>query len=215
MADSTLINSGDYSNSLNREVFGEIHEGSKCLDVGCWTGNLGNALIKEKKCVVDGIDVKVDVLNKAKKNGYRNTYLINFNNEQVDFKQLKQKYDVIIFADILEHLVNPDFVLKSLINNLTLGGKIIISLPNVAFLLNRILLLFGSWNYREFGTLDKTHLRFYTISSLKRMVANTGLEIEAVKPYNQFGILRYIDPLTAIFPTFLAYQIMIVAKKNK
>jgi 2-polyprenyl-3-methyl-5-hydroxy-6-metoxy-1,4-benzoquinol methylase len=215
MNKSTLINSGDYSNSLNREVFGEINEGSKCLDVGCWTGNLGNALIKEKKCVVDGIDVKIEVLNKAKKNGYRNIYLINFNNEQINFKQINQKYDVIIFADILEHLINPDLVLISLVNNLTLGGKIIISLPNVAFLLNRLLLLMGKWEYREFGTLDKTHLRFYTITSLKRMVKNTGLEIEIVKPYNQFGILRHVDPLTAIFPTLLAYQIMIVAKKNK
>lgn len=214
MKDSTLINSGDYSYSLNRMVFNEVHETSVCLDVGCWSGNLGKALIIEKQCIVDGIDVKTDVLKKAEKNGYRKTYLINFNNEKVDFKQIKQKYDVIICADILEHLVNPDIVLKNLMKNLTPNGKIIISLPNVAFLLNRLLLMFGKWEYREFGTLDKTHLRFYTIASLARMVETAGLEVESVKPYNQFGMLRFIKPLTALFPTLLAYQILIVAKQK-
>jgi len=214
MRDSTLINSGNYGYSLNRVVLNEISDKSVCLDVGCWTGNLGKALIVEKHCVVDGVDVRADVLKKAEKNGYRKTYLINFNNEEINFEQLNQKYDVIICADILEHLINPEIVLKNLIKMISPNGKIIISLPNVAFLLNRILLLLGKWEYREFGTLDKTHLRFYTISSLARMVESVGLEIESIKPYNQFGILRYIKPLTFLFPTLFAYQIMIVAKQK-
>jgi O-antigen biosynthesis protein len=214
MKNSTLIDSGDYSDSLNRVVFDEVDDKSICLDVGCWTGNLGRALIREKQCIVDGVDVKADVLKEAEKNGYRKTYLMNLNNEEIDFNKIDQKYNVIICADILEHLINPDVVLRSLIKKLVSDGKIIISLPNVAFLLNRILLLLGGWEYREFGTLDKTHLRFYTISSLKRMIKSAGLEIESVKPYNQFGILRFIKPLTFLFPTLFAYQIMIIARQK-
>ncbi|MEK7570689.1 MAG: class I SAM-dependent methyltransferase [Patescibacteria group bacterium] len=204
-------NSGDYSLSLNSYVISQVPDKSVCLDVGCWTGNLGKFLKEKKDCIVDGIDVADEPLQKAKKNGYRETYKINLNNDPLRLDQLK-KYDVIIFADVLEHLVNPPAILSQMKKKLKTDGTVIISLPNVAFLLNRLLLLFGKWDYREFGTLDKTHLRFYTIDSVQKMVESAGFTVTKVKPYNQFGLLRYIAPLTALFPSLFAYQILLVAK---
>ena len=209
---NTVIKSGDYSFSFNKFVFDQVPSKSTCLDVGCWTGNLGKLLIKHKNCLVDGIDFKQVVLNKAQRNKYRKTYLMNLNNEFFDSKLILNKYEVIIFADILEHLINPGVILSYFKRYLTPGGQIIISLPNIAFLLYRIQLLLGQWNYREFGTLDKTHLRFYTIKSGVDMVKAAGFKIVEVKPYNQFGILRYIWPLDVIFPSLFAYQFMIIAK---
>lgn len=208
------MRSGDYSQSLNKHVTNEISRNSTCLDVGCWTGNLGRELIQNKFCRVDGIDMLNEVLIKAKKKGYHTTYNINLNNRPLSLAKINNKYDFIIFADVLEHLIDPPDVLQQMKKKLKPNGRIIISLPNVAFILNRLLLLFGSWEYREFGTLDKTHLRFYTISSLTKLVESAGYKIEKVKPYNQFGLLRFISPLTHLFPTLLAYQILLVAKRK-
>src|SRR5690242_3554962 len=107
------MKSGDYTVSFNPYVFNEIPNGVTCLDVGCWTGTLGKALIKQKGCILDGIDLKTNVLEKAKKNGYRNTYKINFNNDFFSLKKIG-KYDIIICADVLEHLIDPVGVLKEL-----------------------------------------------------------------------------------------------------
>ena len=213
VVDENNLISGDYSSSFNKVVYSEISANSNCLDVGCWTGNLGKALIEKKNCTVDGMDFRDDVLKYAKEVGYHKTFKLNLNSPELDFSLLGDtKYDFIIFADVLEHLINPDNILHSLKNNLTPDGNIIISLPNVAFLLNRILLLFGRWNYKEFGTLDKTHLKFYTIDSAIKMIEKTGFKIVKIRPYNQFVILKKLHPLEHFFPRLLAYQFLIKAK---
>lgn len=206
------IEPADYSPFFNQYVFEGVPPESKCLDVGCWTGNLGKSLIEKKGCLVDGLDFKAEVLEAALRNGYRKTFLINLNNEHFDLKAIDQKYQVIIFADVLEHLIDPRGVLSHFKNYLTPDGQIIISLPNVAFILNRVQLLLGRWDYRNYGILDKTHLRFYTIKSGVDMVESAGFKIVKLKPYNQFGVLRYLKPLELIFPSLFAYQFLIVAK---
>ena len=205
--------SGDYTASFNKFIYNEIPAESKCLDVGCWTGNLGKMLIAKKGCTVDGIDVNKSVLKSAKRNGYRSTYDINLNNDNYALEGIENNYDVIICADIIEHLINPERVLNELKKKLSKNGIIIISLPNVAFLLNRLQLLFGKWNYREFGTLDKTHLKFFTVDSLIKLVTTADFRIVKVKPYNQFGLLRYIEPLNKLLPKLFSYQILLVARK--
>ncbi len=210
-----LLLSGNYSGSFNVPVFNKVPFNKTCLDVGCWDGNLGEKLVSHKKCVVDGIDVNEEMLNKAKTRGYRSVYPINLNLDTLDFSSIKESYDVIIFADILEHLINPVNVLRLLSEKLNKDGMIIISLPNVAFLLNRLNLLLGKWQYKEFGTLDKTHLKFFTLKTGREMVESVGLKVLDVIPYNQFGILKKIHPLEEIFPELLAYQFMVVATKDE
>src|SRR5438034_3506572 len=126
------MNPPDYSHSFNAFVYDAIPPKSVCLDVGCWNGNLGKALTEQKKCIVDGVDSQPDMLQLAKKNGYRRTFLVNFNNDTYDVKRL-EKYDVIVCADVLEHLLDPVAVLKELKKHLRKNGRIIISLPNISF----------------------------------------------------------------------------------
>lgn len=206
------IKSADYSTSFNQFIFDKVPANSTCLDIGCCAGSLGRALIKTKNCSVDGVDFNPKFLNDAVKNGYNKTYLANLNHDYNSLESINRKYQVIIFADVLEHLINPRTVLTYFKKYLTPKGQIIISLPNIAFLLYRIQLLFGQWNYREYGTLDKTHLKFYTIKSGIDMIRSAGLKIIEIKPYNQFGILRHIKPLDILFPSLFAYQFMVIAK---
>ncbi len=205
-----MLLSADYTSSVNRHVFRAIPKKSKCLDVGCWTGNLGRLLIDEKECEVDGVDAGESVLVQAKAGGYKNVYKINLNGEHLDAGIIANSYDVIIFADVLEHLINPVQTIRWFSAHLKEGGMMVISLPNVAFVLNRFRLLFGKWEYQDFGTLDKTHLRFYTLASAKKMVAEAGLDLVSSHPYNQFGILRYLDPPP--LPGLFAYQLLLMAR---
>lgn len=213
MHTSTIPLSADYRQSLNKHVIRAVPEGSRCLDIGCWTGNLGKFLMEEKGCIVDGVDVVTEVLEEARRNGYNATFQMNLNGETLDSSVISGKYDVIIFADVLEHLVHPVNVLRFFSQFLAPEGRMIISLPNVAFFMNRARLLFGSWEYKDFGTLDKTHLKFYTLESSQELIQQAGLELVFFRPYNQFGILRYFDP--PLFPALFAYQILLVATLPK
>jgi 2-polyprenyl-3-methyl-5-hydroxy-6-metoxy-1,4-benzoquinol methylase len=91
---------------------------------------------------------------------------------------LKGQYDVIVYGDILEHLKNPMGVFKGFNEYLKREGTIILSIPNIAHLWVRLNILFGRFEYRERGVLDRTHLRFFTLASFERFVEEAGLAIE-------------------------------------
>lgn len=77
---------------------------------------------------------------------------------------------------VLEHLINPDKILKQLISILKQDGLIFISVPNVANLTMRISLLFGQFNYSDRGILDRTHLRFFTQRTFSSLITSSEVE---------------------------------------
>jgi 2-polyprenyl-3-methyl-5-hydroxy-6-metoxy-1,4-benzoquinol methylase len=87
-------------------------------------------------------------------------------------------FDVIVYGDVLEHLVDPLRVLVELDRSLGPGGFVILSVPNIAHLWIRLLLLVGRFDYLDRGILDQSHLRFFTERSLRAMLADAGLSIE-------------------------------------
>ena len=76
-------------------------------------------------------------------------------------------FDIIIFADVLEHLKEPETVLRRFKKYLKKDGYALISIPNIANWKMRVYLLFGKWHYKDVGLLDKTHLRFFTLKTAK------------------------------------------------
>jgi 2-polyprenyl-3-methyl-5-hydroxy-6-metoxy-1,4-benzoquinol methylase len=215
MKTTEIMGMPDYSSSFNKVMYSHIPKGATCLDVGCSTGNLGAALVRFKNCTVDGIEYDRRAAGVATGRGYRAVHVLNLNEECDSVEKLDSNYDVIVCGDVLEHLVQPEKVLRSLLERLKPDGRIIASLPNVAFILVRLNLLFGRWDYREFGTLDKTHLRFFTIDSGARLFRDSGLDVLSIIPYNQFGLLRYIEPLKVILPRMFAYQFLVIASLRK
>ncbi len=88
--------------------------------------------------------------------------------------------DLILFLDVLEHLIEPARVLSTLTANLSPDATVIISLPNVAHLTVSLpLLMKGRFDYTESGILDRTHLRFFTRESALQMIGSAGLTVEA------------------------------------
>ena len=75
-------------------------------------------------------------------------------------------------------------------------------------------LLFGRFDYRDAGTLDRGHLRFFTRSSVVQTVQRAGLEVERVKPYTANLSVQFLKPLWKRMPGLFAYQIMVVARRR-
>ena len=205
---------GIYDSCINEYVYDEVPEGLHCLDVGCWTGNLGKKLIKSKKCSVEGIDFMPAVLAKARQNGYGKTFCMNLNSNPNEISKIKNKYDCIICADVLEHLINPELVLSLLKKKLAKQGVLIISVPNIAFLKQRMEILGGKFDYNpNGGIMDETHIRFFTAKSLQALCGRCGFEIKSFYGYslvkNKFFFLRY---LAKWWPKSFAIQFLVKVK---
>lgn len=198
--------------SSHERILDLIPQNTKVLDVGCASGYLA-ALIKEKGCVVDGIDNDAESILEAKK--YCNASVLDIAREKI-----QGKYDIIILGDILEHLENPGKILADLKENLNKGGYIIVSLPNIVNIYPRLKILFGHFDYEEKGIFDRTHLRFFTRKSFKQFVNNAGYQVEKLEytpipiylkfpnaPKALMNILYYkFHILSIIWPTMFAYQ---------
>jgi 2-polyprenyl-3-methyl-5-hydroxy-6-metoxy-1,4-benzoquinol methylase len=90
---------------------------------------------------------------------------------------LSGPFDAVVCGDILEHLSDPEAVLRALSAQVAPGGTVIVSVPNVAHLWVRLSLLFGHFTYTDRGILDRTHLRFFTRRSFLDLLAAGGLRV--------------------------------------
>src|SRR5206468_5252051 len=95
-----------------------------------------------------------------------------------EIPRLEAPFDAIVYADVLEHLTDPLRVISDLDRHLAPDGFVIVSVPNIAHLYIRLLLLFGRFDYIDRGILDRTHLRFFTARSLRDFIADAGLVVE-------------------------------------
>lgn len=150
------------------------------LEVGCSTGYFGSAL-KAAGHTVWGIEP-----NQASATIASQKLDIVFVGLVEDFIEdfPDKKFDVISFGDVLEHIAEPSEVLKQCQNLLVEGGAIVASVPNVAHVTIRAMLLDGNWDYSDLGILDRTHLRFFTRETIQELFQDsqyTVIEINAVK----------------------------------
>ena len=136
-------------------------------------------------------------------------------------------FDAIVYGDVLEHLVDPLSVLVELDRALVPDGFVIISVPNIAHLYIRLLLLLGRFDYVDRGILDHTHLRFFTERSLRALITDAGLAIErfTATPAPLYQVLppswhkRWIAVTHALnaaiarnLPRLLGYQFIVMAR---
>jgi SAM-dependent methyltransferase len=96
--------------------------------------------------------------------------------------------DLLLFLDVLEHLPNPEKLLRHLTAELAPGGTVIVSLPNIAHLSVSIpLLVWGRFDYADAGILDRTHLRFFVRESAVALMNGAGLKVDKIIESNRGG----------------------------
>jgi hypothetical protein len=91
------------------------------------------------------------------------------------------QYDVLLMLDIIEHLKNPERFVEQLRWQFDYRTKkLILTTPNAAFIVQRLMLLFGQFNYGKAGILDRTHTRLFTFSTIRRLLSDEGFKIVKV-----------------------------------
>ena len=156
-----------------------VRPASQVLDLGAGPGVLGRYLAEALGCTVDGVEYNAAAVAEAAP-WYRQL-------ECADLERIKlgecfagRRYDFIICADILEHLRQPGDLLAQLTGLLAPNGRVLASVPNVAYAGLIADLLAGEFRYRPEGLLDETHLRFFTRASLLRLLEEHGLRSVAL-----------------------------------
>lgn len=182
------------SRNSNSVIINNILPNTKVLEVGCAYGRMTKYLKEQLNCQVDIIEINVAYGDSAKAYA-RRSFIGNvignietndcFNSVQYEGQYLinsmvcsiRAQYDYIIFADVLEHTHNPKEILCKYSSLLAKDGKIWISIPNIAHNAVIIDLMKNKFEYRDVGLMDKTHLKFFTSSSLEQMINEIGLNI--------------------------------------
>lgn len=188
------------------------------LDVGCSIGALGAAVKAKTGAQVFGIEVSEEMANDAL--GRIDKVFVGDATEIIDRGDLHgYHFDTIIFADVLEHLVDPWATLKAATNLLSPEGTIIASIPNIRHIDTIYnLVVKGYWPYRDCGIHDQTHLRFFTKRNISELFENAGLSIDIIETNYRLierggGINRFAKFFA--FPgikNFLAFQYLIRAR---
>jgi len=164
-----------YHSMLRPEIVEAVpKEAERVLDLGCGTGELGRALVQRQGCAVDGLDINLAAVKEAV-DSYEQVYRGNL--DTFDFKKFKGPYDCIVFADVLEHCMNPWEVLRQYTSLLADDGIVIASIPNVGHPAVIDELRRGLFRYTPSGILDITHLRFFTKISIAQLFAKAGLHL--------------------------------------
>ncbi len=149
------------------------------LDVGCASGYLAKTLGAFGNTVT-GVEYDPAAAREAQAH---TTRVLIADLDHTDLTELLagETFDVIVFGDVLEHLRDPLPPLRQARNLLKPGGYIVVSVPNVSHGDVRMSLLLGRFPYGNLGLLDTTHLRFYTRSSLRELLADAGLVATEVR----------------------------------
>ena len=149
--------------------------GRRCLDVGCGAGALGAALSAAGASHVAGIELHPDAAARARE---RLDVLVHGSVLDAPLPFADGEFDLIVFADVLEHLPDPDAALARCLPYLAPGGTVVVSVPNMRFYLVLARLVADRWEYADHGVRDRTHLRIFSRRTLERMLAAHGLRIE-------------------------------------
>jgi 2-polyprenyl-3-methyl-5-hydroxy-6-metoxy-1,4-benzoquinol methylase len=193
---------------------------ARILDLGCAGGQLAAALRKQGHHVtgvdlteIDGVRDRVDEL------------VLRDLDDGLPAELKQQRFDVVIAADVLEHVREPERLLTDARRALAPDGSIIACVPNFGHWYPRVRVASGTFAYERRGILDAGHVRFFTRRTFNRMVTGEGLAVArqqpiglpfevfarggASGPSNAARVLSFVDRLAvAAWPTLFAYQFL-------
>lgn len=153
-----------------------VENGSSVLEFGAAYGRMTKYLTNEKKCKVDIVEINEEAFQNAMQ--YAD---VGFCGDIEKYEWIEtfkgKKYDYIMFADVLEHLYDPQKVLSACHELLKPNGSILISIPNIAHSAILISLFNNDFTYNPEGLLDETHIRFFTYYTIKKLIRTTKLEV--------------------------------------
>lgn len=148
-------------------------EHARVLDVGCGTGSVTEIVNRGKSNRVCAVEPDLHRAERARSRGFE----VHCEFLTAEFLREHGPFDVVMFADVLEHLPDPAKMLRLARSGLAASGILLASVPNVAHWSIRLDLLRGRFNYTESGLRDATHLRWFTRGTLEALLHTQGFEV--------------------------------------
>jgi predicted TPR repeat methyltransferase len=165
---------GSSHDTLRRRIRA-LPTGLRLLDLGAAGGHLGRA-VRDRCAFLAGVEPHPP--SASAREGYDDWREV----DALHAGTWSEPFDVVLCADVLEHVLNPLRLLELIRGWLKPSGALLISIPNVANISVRLALLFGQFRYAERGILDDSHLAFYTRATAKALLEKGGLRIRAIEP---------------------------------
>lgn len=224
LLDFNLFNQDNYylkkaHNSLHQYIIRQNFSDKIIADLGSSKGYISNLIAKTAKEVI-AID-----FNKQKSKNNRVSFQSLELDEDFDAQLGFNKFDTVLALDIIEHLKEPEAAVQKISKILKPGGKIFASTGNISFIIIRIMLLFGFFNYGKRGILDLSHRRLFTIYTFKKLFMTYGFEIVRVKGFgppirdliSDRWPFVWIDALfsflATLMPKLFSYSFLLEAKR--
>ena len=206
-----------------------VGKGEEIFDVGCGRGALAEEFVHAGNRVAG-----VDILPPDKVSPALDLYL------QEDFlrsglgETLKalagRKFDKVMLLDVIEHVADSEGMVRTCLDLLKPGGQIVVSVPNIANISVRLMLLIGRFDYLPRGIMDRTHLRFFTRKTIRNLLREQGFTVirhqMTVIPLEVMIGLSESNPLmrlmhgtlillTRLMPGLFGYQSFITAEPTR
>jgi trans-aconitate methyltransferase len=173
------------------------------VDVGCGAGALGHALKQSRPGLevrgIEPVQTQADLARQVLDAAHCGT-------AEAGPPQEWPSADCVIFADVLEHLVDPWQTLKSWRARLRAGATLVVSLPNVSNSGVVGGMLRGRWDYQDWGVLDRTHLRFFTRATGVELIESAGFRVQTVRRIFDMPVRGFGAPLRGIAALYARWE---------
>jgi GT2 family glycosyltransferase/2-polyprenyl-3-methyl-5-hydroxy-6-metoxy-1,4-benzoquinol methylase len=170
------------SGNVHADVVNFVPPGSRVLELGPATGYMSRAFV-DRGCSVVGIEFDPGMAERAAAVCER-VIVGDLDQLDLDAELGEERFDAIVSADVIEHLKDPLGALRRLRAFLKPGGRLVVSLPNVAHGSVRLALLSGRFEYGPWGLLDSTHLRFFTRKTFEDLLVEAGFDLLELRPHD-------------------------------
>lgn len=215
-----LDESTHYGRLLNR-----IGHNKRVLELGSSTGFLTESMRQSFGCDVVGVEIDGQAAEEARQKGHE-VHVLDLDRTNLSEHFKGQKFDVVLLADVLEHLRDPLATLRQIKPLLNEGGKIVSSIPHVAHGDIRLSLLSGRLPYRSVGLLDHTHMRFFTRALVEQLFSEAGYNLDMVERnrwsinqtevrFDYVPLLAPVQELLALDPESETYQFIVQASASQ
>jgi 2-polyprenyl-3-methyl-5-hydroxy-6-metoxy-1,4-benzoquinol methylase len=160
---------------------------TRVLDVGCGAGGFGTTLreVLGDGATIVGLEAVPTQAEAARHDHGFDDVIAGYFPEALD--GYPHSFDAIFFNDVLEHIVDPWSVLRQVPRFLSDEGRVVAAIPSIQYAPVVFKLLRGRWDYVDQGTLDRTHVRFFTKATMVEMFESCGYDVLSCVGANTMG----------------------------
>jgi 2-polyprenyl-3-methyl-5-hydroxy-6-metoxy-1,4-benzoquinol methylase len=164
------------SDTAAANVLRFVGRGRRVLEIGAGPGSISRPMVDLNGCSVSTVEIdekSVEILGGFCEQVWRRDL-----NDPAWVQGIpKAAYDVVVIADVLEHLTDPWSTLRRVASFLNDGGSVVVSIPHASHASILACLLTNDFDYRDWGLLDRTHIRFFSMKNIQALFEGAGLSI--------------------------------------